>query len=300
MQTGGGFQMHDLICGKLLGDGCLTKQEGRKPRFQFSHTVKDKEWCEHCFEQLNSFLPLTPPKYRKTFDSRMVSGYTECYMVQSRTSSELCQLYELWYPQSKKELPLTYIEKHFNEKSLAWWYQDDGHFKQKDGIPKKIIFSTDSFSLKENYFLIDFLQRKYDLRFSIDAQNRLLLYDQFQIIYLLKLIEPHTHKSMARKTLVPSEPKKIATRSTIYLPTDISLIKPTPEINEQYKKLPKLVTLAEEAIEFSKFYISFQKTLQTTKPYQIKINAESQKILSQLKVQTGLNLSQLTALCFKL
>ncbi|TWT27806.1 hypothetical protein FQV30_04665 [Planomicrobium sp. CPCC 101110] len=183
---------------------------------------------------------------------------------------------------------------------MAWWYQDDGHFKQKDGIPKKIILSTDSFSLKENHFLIDFLQQKYDLRFSIDTQNRLLLYDQFQIIYFLKLIEPHIHKSMARKTLVLSEPKKIATRSTIYLPSDISLTKPTVEINEQYKKLPKLVPLAEEPIEFFKLYFSLQKTLQPTKPYQIKINAESQKTLGQLKVQTGLNLSQLTALCFKL
>lgn len=292
--------MHDLICGKLLGDGCLTKQEGRKPRFQFSHTIKDKEWAVHCYEELCSFLPLSPPKYRKIVDKRMKDGFTECYMVQSRTSEELCRLYKLWYPNFIKKLPIPYIEEHFNENSLAWWYQDDGHYKQENGIPRKIILSTDSFSSSENQFLVGFLKKKYGLLFLIDAQNRLLLYDQFQIIYFLKIVEPYIHRAMARKMLHPTDPKRIAERSTIYLPSNIILNKPTIEINEQYNKLPKLMTLAQEVIEFSKFYISLEKSFPHTKPYQIKINKDSQKLLSQLKNQTGLNLSQLTALCFEL
>ena len=32
------------ITGKLLGDGCITKQKGRKPRFQFIHTARDYSW----------------------------------------------------------------------------------------------------------------------------------------------------------------------------------------------------------------------------------------------------------------
>lgn len=38
-----------MVCGKLLGDGCIVKQEGRKPRFQFIHSIKDKEWCYYCY-----------------------------------------------------------------------------------------------------------------------------------------------------------------------------------------------------------------------------------------------------------
>lgn len=34
-----------IICGKLLGDGCITKQQNRKPRFQFMHTISDYDWC---------------------------------------------------------------------------------------------------------------------------------------------------------------------------------------------------------------------------------------------------------------
>ncbi|WP_339213813.1 hypothetical protein [Ornithinibacillus sp. FSL M8-0202] len=32
------------IIGKLLGDACMTKQIGRKPRFQYTHTYKDYGW----------------------------------------------------------------------------------------------------------------------------------------------------------------------------------------------------------------------------------------------------------------
>ncbi|MGI2328503.1 hypothetical protein [Planococcus sp. YIM B11945] len=112
--------MHDLVCEKLLGDGCLTKQDRRKPRFQFTHSIKDKGWSDHCYEQLSSFLPLSPPKYRKIIDNRVKAGFTECYTVQSRTSKEISALYEIWYPQSKKVLPVAYIKEYFNEKSLAW------------------------------------------------------------------------------------------------------------------------------------------------------------------------------------
>lgn len=292
--------MHDLLCGKLLGDGCLTKQQGRKPRLQFIHCKKDLGWSVRCYEQLSPFLPLNPPSYRKIIDSRITIGYTESYMVQSRTSEVLCQLYEIWYPNLKKELPIAYIQEHFTDKSLAWWYQDDGHLKQQNGVPRKVILSTDNFSLMENQFLIDFLQMKYGLSFSLDGQNRLLLYDQFQILYFLKLVEPYIQESMNRKKRVQSVPKKIADRTTIYLPADIILTKPTAEINDQYKKLSLLSALAKDYKSFFKQNILVSEQTLDSKSYQIKINLECKNILEHLKYQTGLNISQLTAYCFRL
>ncbi|GKW46574.1 endonuclease [Planococcus sp. NCCP-2050] len=292
--------MHDLLCGKLLGDGCLTKQGTRKPRFQFTHCKNDKGWSENCYEQLSESLPLNLPKYRKIVDTRMTAGFTESYIVQSRTSDEFSKLYEIWYPHGKKELPFSYIEKHFNEKTFAWWYQDDGHLKQENGIVKKVIFSTDSFTPLENQFLIDFLQKKYHLSFSIDAQNRLILYDQFQILYFLKLVGPYIHESMNRKRQSLNGSKVIAERSTIYLPTEFIVKNPTVEINNHYKKLPFLMALSENHTEFFKENISAQNKTIATRPYQIKIKEDYKDLLVRLKCKTGLTISQITAYCFRL
>jgi len=104
------------ICGKLLGDGCITLQPGRKPRFQFNHTASDFEWCNYCYEKLQPFLPLNPPSYSKIKDSRTVKGYTERYIVQSKTSELITYLESIWYFSRKKVIPFDFLEKYLDEK----------------------------------------------------------------------------------------------------------------------------------------------------------------------------------------
>lgn len=53
------------IIGKLLGDGCITIQKGRKPRFQYIHAASDFPWSEYCYEQLKDHIPLNLPKPKK-------------------------------------------------------------------------------------------------------------------------------------------------------------------------------------------------------------------------------------------
>ena len=105
---------------------------------------------------------------------------------------------------------------------------------------------------------------------------------------------------MNRKKHAPSESKEIAERTTIYLPIDFVITKPTAEINDQYRKLPLLIALAENHTEFFKQYLSLQNQHIATKPYQIKVNEAYKELLVKLKYQTGLNISQLTAYCFRL
>ncbi|MGE7982907.1 hypothetical protein [Solibacillus sp. NPDC093137] len=194
-------ESHYFICGKLLGDGCITKQTGRKPRFQFMHRVEDFEWTNHCYEILKPYLPLNPPVYRKVIDLRLKKGFSESYVVQSKTSSVITSIYEQWYPKGQKKLPTDFLEQYLNEQALAWRYQDDGHLKIVNNVAQKIILSTDGFTKEENTWLSDYLFRKFHLKFLRDGQNRLILYDQFQIIYFLNLISPWLHGSMDRKKL---------------------------------------------------------------------------------------------------
>jgi hypothetical protein len=135
-----------LISGKLLGDGNLTIEKHRQPRFRFQHSYLDREWSFYCYDSLKSFIPLAPPKKRITLDSRILKGISESIYVQSRTSPLFVSLKHLWYQGNKKVIPFEILSMAINEVGLAWWYQDDGHPKIEDNKVRKIILSTDNFS----------------------------------------------------------------------------------------------------------------------------------------------------------
>jgi len=291
------------LTGKLLGDGCITKQVNRKPRFQFIHRIEDFKWSQYCYEQLKDFLPLNPPTYKRVIDSRIQAGYSECYTVQSKTSITITELERLWYHNRKKFLPLTFINAYLNEEALSWWYQDDGHLAKKHNFPQKIILSTNSFSKNEHVALQQMLQEKFYLSFKLDSQKRLILDDQPQIYYFLKLIEPYLHPCMSKKsicdeqTLQLTEPK----RTTIYLPKQLLIQRPTKEINEQLLCAQKILHRLEKRQTFLGFYRFSHALLPTKrnlKGYQIILNADNGIILQKIKQISGWNQSQIAQLCF--
>lgn len=295
----------DMMNGKLLGDGCITKQEGRSPRFQFIHSKKDNAWCEHCYLGLKEYLPLNVPKYKKVKDPRIKSGYTEGYYVQSRTHENITFLRNVWYKKGKKTLPLEFLYDHLSPRTLAWWYQDDGHLKIQNNIPKKIILSTESFSTQENIQLCKILQEKFHLFFSHDKQNRIVLYDKFQILYFLKLIEPYLHTSMSRKFISAFNihyPALISKRTTIYLPEYLTFESPTKEINKQLILLDQLLETYKRENFYSKELFGFienARNITETRPYQVIINPENLQHLKVLSGLTGFHNSLLTLLCFE-
>lgn len=103
---------------------------------------------------------------------------------------------KVWYPEGKKILPLTFLERYLNVFALAWFYQDDGCLIMKDSKIKKIILSTECFTREENKLLAKLIYQKFHILFSQDKQNRLLLYDQQQILYFLYMIDSYIHSCM--------------------------------------------------------------------------------------------------------
>lgn len=188
---------------------------------------------------------------------------------------------------------------------LVWWYLDDGHLKMNNGIPSKINLSTDSFTSFENQQLIELLERKYFLCFSLDGQNRLVLYDQLQIYYFYRMVEPFLHHSMSRKMLLSETKTKVnlSKRTTLYLPEDISILKPTRDINNMLNCLPKLYEIVINRTDYLQYYINSIypiSKIKNTKSYQIIIDESHWMLLYKIKNLTGLNNSQITAVCFSL
>lgn len=179
---------------------------------------------------------------------------------------------------------------------------DDGHLKIENNTPQKIILSTESFTTQENQWLINFLFQRYTLKFKLDGQNRIVLYDQFQIYYFLFLITPYLHNSMYRK-IVPScklHHDTTARRTTIYLPRTIKIHSPTKEINAALRNLNQIINDYKQGL----FYEKYNDTLTNqssvnNKSYQIIITSKNLTDLIFLSAQTGLTYSRLTALCFE-
>ena len=132
--------------------------------------------------------------------------------------------------------------------------------------------------------------------FSLDGQNRIILYDQKQILKFSKLVDPYIHVSMQRKILVFPRIKSIAKRTTIYLPTDIPLEKPTYDINHVLYDLASLNELRIEEI------ISKKSTFERNnlkRAYQIMIASEHHGKINTLRMKTGLPVSQIIEVCFR-
>lgn len=200
-------------------------------------------------------------------------------------------------------IPFDFLNKYLNEEALAWWYQDDGHLKVDNDIPRKIILSTENFSNDEIEKLIKILEQKYSLYFSQDGQKRLLLYDQLQIYYFYRLIQQHIHPSMKRKMIEMNQKieNTSSKRTTIYLPTDISLTQPTFEINQTLSYLPTLLQIVKDQGQYIKFYKSHFFRLKgqvTTKPCQIIIEEKHWTYINDIQKLTGINNSQIVTLCF--
>lgn len=296
-------RFYSRLTGKLLGDGCIIQQPGRRPRFQFMHRTEDLGWSTYCYEQLKDFLPLNPPTYKKVIDPRTAAGFTECFVAQSRTDEKITLLESLWYENRKKQLPLNFIKEHLNEEALAWWYQDDGHLKIADSVPKKIILSTDSFSDEERSALQTILYQKFALQFKSDNQCRLILYDQPQIYYFLKIVEPYIHPCMNRKSFMApiTTPIIKPKRTTVYLPDHIVLPKPTMDINDMLQSAPMILSELQQRSTIITFYQQSLPLLKKNTPqksYQIVLTPESQTLLHQIRQCSGWTYSQIAHLCY--
>jgi hypothetical protein len=242
-------------------------------------------------------VPLNSPKYIKNYDPRIKSGFSENFYVQSKTSTVFTLLKTLWYSGKKKILPLEFLKLTLSKEALAWWYQDDGHLVWKDSTVKKIILSTDNFTMDENLGLIELLSERYNLHFSLDGKNRICLYDQPQIMYFLYLVQDYIHPGMARKLpaycSIKYNDMVIKKRTTIYLP--FSLTKPTEEIRKLF------IDFDENAFVNDWFQNSFIKGTYPNKikySYQVTLTNNEFIKINAIQQRTGLRVSDIVSVLY--
>lgn len=118
-----GARSLQVLLGSLLGDACI----GSDGQFHENHSFQQEAYLKLKARVLNGFRP----KLRK-YLAKLVNGrsYESVGMDLLRTFY-FHELRQEWYPNGKKDFPVSALEKLDNF-GLAIWYMDDGYWRRKE------------------------------------------------------------------------------------------------------------------------------------------------------------------------
>lgn len=160
-------EQEQVIWGTLLGDGSLElPKQGANAYLKISHSLRQADYLAYIQRKLGSLVSKAKEQKRRDRDSEMI--------LRTISHPTLTELYQLFYPDGKKAVPLE-IAKVLQPLGLAIWFLDDG---SKSSSGAKI--ATCSFKLAEVQFLSDMLSCKFQI------ENRVYMEDQYPLIYIRK------------------------------------------------------------------------------------------------------------------
>lgn len=141
-----------FMIGTLFGDSSIAKNG------QFS--------VSHC-EAQREYLELKSKLFTGEVKRELNHGFGEgkiSFNFTSPVNAQTHQLRNLMYIDGKKTIKN--VLKYFDEKSLAFWYLDDGHYANSH-----MDISTHSFSLEDHKLLVHFLEKKWGISCVISEKE---------------------------------------------------------------------------------------------------------------------------------
>lgn len=170
----------DVLVGLMLGDGHLRPSQGKTNPATYSLTVLQsdahKDYVFHLYSVFKEFVR-TAPRFYEFTDPRnptvLYKRWTFSTTLQSCFRFYGQQFYKTFYVDNKlcriKVVPI-FICKLLSERSLAYWYMDDGAAKWQ-GKSLGLRYCTDNFSKKEVNLLIRCLTQKFNLLCSTQKKG---------------------------------------------------------------------------------------------------------------------------------
>jgi len=149
-----------IIIGNVLGDGGIYRSHtSGNGQFYIKQCNKYKDYVYWLFEELKNLCP-SVPKFKK--------AYNQWYFY-SRNLENLEEIRKAFYYNGKKKVPKDIKEWFTLPLSLAVWYMDDGSldFRPKDHY--NFSFSTNAFSVEENYLLINVLKENFGINATVQT-----------------------------------------------------------------------------------------------------------------------------------
>lgn len=192
-----------VIYGTLLGDNSIGVPTTGSARISFTHGSTQKEYAYHKREVLKRFACTLKEGVSKGYKKGSLSyrGCTSSMPIldgvfDNVTVDGVKRVNERW---------LSFID----DVALAYWFMDDGSVQRcKRGRSKGEAYNsalhTEGFSYDENLLLKNLLLQNFGVESHI-KKSRVYFYlymDRSNTQTLLRLIEPHLHKSMRYKGLI--------------------------------------------------------------------------------------------------
>lgn len=161
-------QTKAIICGTLLGDGCLVIGKGYKnARLLIRHSIQQEEYFNWLAQNLQE---ISSPKSIQ-IQSKNKDSYSNKakLLFQSRALESLTMFHQLTYKKSRLSIQRRWLNK-MNPLSLAIWWCDDGSII---GSPRRRgVICTDGFDEKSVRILARYLQKVWNVNASVAPIRR--------------------------------------------------------------------------------------------------------------------------------
>lgn len=165
-------QTGKMFLGLILGDGTIAKS-------RFEHTQRSLYWeySRHISMQFQREFPnlLTPKILNQFFYPKSNQNPESLTTYKSQTfytkhGAIFKELYNVFYPNGKKIIPMTIVEEYFTEESLLYLYLDDGRVGRYAHSGLGLCLCN--FDEQELIQFRDFLTHKFQLKIQIHPEKQ--------------------------------------------------------------------------------------------------------------------------------
>lgn len=157
--------VEELLCGVLLGDGCLERRGNARLRIQ--RKKEHLEYNEWLRSLLGEYFDFGPDDTCSVYDGRTSKTY-DSVVIKTRADKFLTEMHTIWYEGRKRVVPIDFVVEHFTSLSLAIWYLDDGTLTYVKGN-YRIVLATNRYRKEEVEFLAWLLQDRYGIKAHVTA-----------------------------------------------------------------------------------------------------------------------------------
>jgi len=234
----------EIICGTLLGDSTIRYvHKGCKfPNLTFTHGLNQREYFDFLSNKLVNLKSSV-----KEYDSKYIRTNREIakrLVFTGKNMKCLVDIYNSFYPDNKKIIPMAFVEKYFTKRSLYYLFMDDGSY---DVSKNSYIINTQCFSYENLQEFVSFLFKKFNLEFNIKTDRSLYLkHVSNDIMY--KILSDNNECDSMKYKYGDSHHKTPLNKET---PEKDNLVLNPQEIEEKAKRLEVMPNEKDGAIKSS-------------------------------------------------